>query len=85
MTNNDKTGDQLVESMRRTKAGVSKKTAVTKKAAATKKTSAVKKKANVAQKEQPSPRNALQEREQVAVQTDSGTDTYQARRRVWPD
>ena len=73
MTSNDKTGDQLVASMRRTKAGVKKKTAVTRKKVGT--TSA----------EQSSPRIALRVGELPAAQTETSTDPYQASRRVWPD
>ena len=73
MTSNDKTGDQLVASMRRTKAGVKKKTTVTKKTV------------SVASAEQPSRRNASGAGEPPATHTEMGTDPYQARRRVWPD
>jgi hypothetical protein len=73
MTSNDKTGDQLVASMRRTKAGAKKKTAVTKKKVRT--TSA----------EQPSSRIALRLGGLPAARTETSMDPYQAGRRVWPD
>ncbi|MGD8590599.1 MAG: hypothetical protein PVG22_17385 [Chromatiales bacterium] len=73
MTSNDKTGDQLVASMRRTKAGVKKKTAVTKK------------KVSSTSAERPSRRIALRAGELPAAQTEASTDPYQAGRRVWPD
>ena len=73
MTSNDKTGDQLVASMRRTKAGVKKKTAVTKK------------KVSAVSVEQPSRRIALRLGELPTAQTEMSTDPYQAARRVWPD
>ena len=73
MTTNDKTGDQLVASMRRTKAGVKKKTAVSKK------------KVSAAAARKPSSQLALKAGELPAAQTEMKTDPYQASRRVWPD
>jgi hypothetical protein len=74
MTSNDKTGDQLVASMRRTKTGVSKK-----------KTIVAKKKTGAAPAQRTSRRIALRAGELPAVQTETSTDPYQAGRRVWPD
>jgi hypothetical protein len=79
VTNNDKTGDKLVTSIRRTKAGVTKKTVATKKAAVSKK------KVSASTAERPQRRNGLRAGKPPRAQTDVNADPYQARRRVWPD
>ena len=72
MSNNDKTGDKLVSSIRQTKAAVIKNTV------------ASKKKVSAASAKQPSLRNALRE-QPAKARTEMNADPYQARRRVWPD
>ena len=89
MTSNDKTGDQLVDSIRRTKAGATQKPvakkvvakkAVTKKVASKKKVSAAPAETPAVGAPELSPAKAL------AAQTSGGNgDAFQARRRVWPD
>jgi hypothetical protein len=73
VTSNDKTGDQLVSSIRRTKAGVTKKAV------------AGKKKVSAASAKRPSRRNALREARSPKAGPEMSVDPYQARRRVWPD
>lgn len=77
MTSNDKTGDRLVASIRRTKTGATKKTGVSRKAPVRKKAAAGvvgTAPRRVAAADTPSPKPAA-----------DPVDPYQARRRVWPD
>lgn len=76
MTDNDKTGDQLASSIRRTKVSASKKSAAKKKATAAPAQPAPAKKVapqSKAKAVQPSKRQTRQ------------TPVYQASQRVWPD
>ncbi len=77
MTSNDKTGDRLVASIRRTKTGATKKAAVNRKAPVRKKTSAGA--AGTA------PRRVAAAATPMPKPAADPADPYQARRRVWPD
>lgn len=70
MTESDKTGDKLAESIRRTKAGTASRTTTTRKAAP-RRTS------------DPGPGTAGASR--AAQESPSSTDPYTHGRRVWPD
>lgn len=72
MTSRDKTGDQLVASIRRTKAGVTKANATPAPATAAKRARTA-----------PGPGKAA--RSGQGARTDHSAGSYQAGRRVWPD
>jgi hypothetical protein len=77
VTSNDKTGDRLLASIRRTKTGATKKTGVSRKAPVIKKAAAGAAGTaprRVVAADTPSPQPAA-----------DPVDPYQARRRVWPD
>jgi hypothetical protein len=78
VTENDKTGDKLAVSIRRTRASVSKKATVAKK-----KVSAASAKSATRRSPQSAAKPAAAE--PAATRPNANTDPYQVFERVWPD